>query len=182
MVGFNARFTQNTPGQENLLSASAAQIASGAVAAPVVEGAAPIKEGAAPIKEEATPAISSALPVKTPHVVVEEAPPAAPVHASIPPILVPAAPAHTSAAPVHVVAPAPAPVHTVAPVATHPSIVVSSTLFIPTHLKAYTNIFLQAGAHVIGGGKITPEMAKLIKEQTGIDVPVSARKSRMFRA
>jgi len=133
VVGFNARFTQNTPGQDNLLSAAARQIqGAGAVVPPVaaVPSAAPVAEEKVEAIVGAPAAAPVAAPVQSPHVVVEK--PAAPV-----------------AAPV------------AAPIVSAPVV---------------------GGAHVIGGGKITPEMAKLIKAQTGIDVPVSAKKSRKFRA
>ena len=106
VVGFNARFTQNTPGQDNLLAASAKQIAkepAAPAAEPVVE-----KKPEAVVEEKPKTVVSSALPVQTPHVVAEKAPaaPAAPVH-----VPVVAAPAHSPAVVSFPLHPAPSPSH-----------------------------------------------------------------------
>lgn len=77
VVGFNARFTQNVVGEDNLLAASAkvvaqveAAVAGGAeavVAAPVAEAAAPAAEVAAPAAEVAQPVVAEgAASVNTP--------------------------------------------------------------------------------------------------------------------
>ncbi|PVH77285.1 carbonic anhydrase [Cadophora sp. DSE1049] len=67
VVGFNARFTQNVVGQDNLLAASAkvvAQVEAAAggaeavVAAPVAEAAEPAAEVAEPVAEAAKPAVA----------------------------------------------------------------------------------------------------------------------------
>lgn len=143
VVGFNARYTQAAPGQENLLSVAAKNIQAraGIVAPPV------------------------AAPVATP---IVESPAAKPTASK--------APSKAPAAPAEKVESIPAPV--AAPVASPPTSVSKYSRI----LRASSILTWYQGNVQVVGSQVTPELAKLIKEQTGIDVPVSARLRRAIRA